>query len=95
MPLDKATVAKIAKLARIKVPDSDLDALAAELSNILDWIETLDELDTSDVAPMTHVADMKLYMRDDVVTEGDLHAKVLANAPDQRQGFFAVPKVIE
>lgn len=95
MPLDKATVANIARLARIKVPDSDLETLAAELSQILDWIETLDELDTSEVAPMTHVAEMKLYMRDDVVTEGDLHDKVLANAPDQRQGFFAVPKVIE
>lgn len=95
MPLDKATVANIARLARIKVPDTDLDVLAAELSHILDWIETLNELDTSDVAPMTHVADMKLYMRDDVVTEGDLRDKVLANAPDQRHGFFAVPKVIE
>ncbi len=95
MPLDKATVANIAKLARIKVPDGDLDGLAAELSHILDWIETLDELDTADVAPMTHVADMKLYMRDDVVTEGDLSDKVLANAPDRRRGFFAVPKVIE
>jgi aspartyl-tRNA(Asn)/glutamyl-tRNA(Gln) amidotransferase subunit C len=95
MSLDKATVAKIARLARIKVPDEDLDALAGELSNILDWIEQLNEVDTSDVPPMTHVAAMKLRWRDDEVTGAAPLDDVIANAPEERDGFFTVPKVVE
>ncbi len=95
MSLDKATVAKIARLARIKVPDEDLDALAGELSNILDWIEQLNEVDTTDVPPMTHVAVMKLKWRDDEVTGAPPRDDVIANAPEERDVFFTVPKVLE
>ncbi|MCH8197932.1 MAG: Asp-tRNA(Asn)/Glu-tRNA(Gln) amidotransferase subunit GatC [Proteobacteria bacterium] len=95
MSLDKATVAKIARLARIKVPDGDLDALAGELSKILDWIEQLNEVDTRDVPPMTHVAAMKLKWRQDEVTGAPTRDDLIANAPEERDGFFAVPKVLE
>lgn len=95
MSLDKATVANAARLARIKVPESDLDALAGDLSRILDWMEQLNEVDTERVPPMAHVAAMKLKRRADKVTDGDRREDVLANAPDERQGFFAVPKVVE
>ncbi len=95
MSLDKATVAKIARLARIKVPDADLEALAGELSNILDWIEQLNEVDTRDVQPMTHVAVMKLNWRDDEATGAPPRDDVIANAPEERDGFFTVPKVVE
>ena len=95
MALDKATVAHIATLARIKLPESEQQKIAEELSHILGWIEQLGEVDTSGVAPMTSVAAMDLPMRDDVVNDGDRRDEVLANAPAASRGFFAVPKVVE
>ena len=95
MSLDKATVAKIAHLARIKVPDDQLDGLAGELNNILGWIEQLGEVDTSSVEPMTAVIPNKLRLREDVVTEGNQRDAVLQNAPQGEHGFFTVPKVVE
>ncbi len=99
MAVDKATVAQIAKLARIRVPEQDLDALAGELSNILTWIEQLSELDTEGVAPMTSVVAVELPRRADAVTDGGYPDRVIANAPESAPGnagaFFAVPKVIE
>ena len=95
MAVDRATVRRIAALARIKVPDGELDTLAGELSNILGWVEQLGEVDTEGVEPMTSVVPMKLRRREDVVTDGGIGDDVLANAPERRDGFFAVPKVIE
>ncbi|AHM04414.1 Aspartyl-tRNA(Asn) amidotransferase subunit C / Glutamyl-tRNA(Gln) amidotransferase subunit C [Roseibacterium elongatum DSM 19469] len=95
MSIDTATAAKVAKLARIKVEDDDLPALAQEFNAILGFIEQLNELDVDDVAPMTSVEPMRLKRREDVVTDGNQPDKVLANAPDAREGFFAVPKVVE
>lgn len=95
MSLDKATVRRIATLARVEVPDADLDAVAEQLSGILSWIEQLQEVDTSNVAPMTGGTDLKLPWREDRVTDGDRADDVLANAPDAQDGFFAVPKVVE
>ena len=95
MALDKATVARIATLARIKVPDSEQEHLARELSNILDWIAQLDEVATDGVEPMASVADMRLPVREDEVTDGNMRARILANAPQEQRGFFVVPKVVE
>ena len=95
MALDKATVARIAALARIKVPKADQEHLAAELSQILTWIEQLGEVDTHGVEPMASVVEMRLPMREDVVTEGNRRDAILANAPAAAQGFFVVPKVVE
>ena len=95
MPLDKATVARIATLARIKVPEAEREALGRELDKILDWVEQLGEIDTAGVAPMTSVAHMTLPLRDDVVTDGARADDILKNAPAAAHGFFTVPKVVE
>jgi aspartyl-tRNA(Asn)/glutamyl-tRNA(Gln) amidotransferase subunit C len=95
MSIDKATAAKVAKLARIRVEEAELPALAQDFNAILGFIEQLGELDVDDVEPMTSVTPQRLKRREDVVTDGNQQAKVLANAPDAREGFFAVPKVVE
>jgi aspartyl-tRNA(Asn)/glutamyl-tRNA(Gln) amidotransferase subunit C len=93
--LDKATVARIATLARIRLSEAELEPLAAELSGILNWVEQLQEVDTTGVAPMTSVVEMTLPMRDDKVTDGNNPDAVLGNAPRSEKGFFTVPKVVE
>jgi aspartyl-tRNA(Asn)/glutamyl-tRNA(Gln) amidotransferase subunit C len=95
MPLDTNTVRTIAQLARIRVAEEHLDALARELSGIIQWVEQLAELDTSDVEPMTSVTAMTLKLRDDDVTDGGIRDAVLANAPEAVEGFYVVPKVVE
>jgi len=95
MSVDTDTVRHIAKLARIAVSDAEVAALAPELSNILGWIEQLQEVDVEGIAPMTAVIPNHLRLRDDAVTDGGIRDKVLANAPAAEHGFFAVPKVIE
>ncbi len=96
MSVDKSTVVRIAQLARIRVPEEELDGLAEELSNILGWVEQLNEVDTDGVAPMTAVIEgMELRPRRDEVTDGGYRDAVLSNAPESRDGFFVVPKVIE
>lgn len=95
MALDKATVAHIATLARIKLPEAEQDKMAGELSHIMTWIEQLAEVDTSGVEPMASVAEMGLPMREDVVDEGNRRDEILANAPASAHGFFVVPKVVE
>ncbi len=95
MALDKAAVAHIAALARIRLDETELEPLAAELSRILGWVEQLGEVDTSDVAPMSSVAAMSLPMREDETTDGNCQDAILGNAPRAEKGFFAVPKVVE
>ena len=105
MSLDVTAVAKIARLARLKVPQEELAQVAGELSGILAWIEQLNEVDTSSIAPMASVSDVTLPRRADAITDGGIPQKVLANAPggamwvdanDPAQGgFFTVPKVVE
>ncbi len=100
MSVDTATVAKIASLARIKVTDSDLDAMVPELNGILAWVEQLGEVDVTGIEPMTAVIPNVQRLRDDVVnadplTGGGIRDQVLANAPAAEHGFFGVPKVIE
>ena len=95
MALDKATVARIATLARIKLPEAEQEHLAGELSHILTWIEQLNEVDTEGVAPMASTEAVTLPMREDVVTDGGDPARVLANAPKADRGFFVAPKVVE
>ncbi|WP_341211552.1 Asp-tRNA(Asn)/Glu-tRNA(Gln) amidotransferase subunit GatC [uncultured Limimaricola sp.] len=95
MSIDTDTARRVAKLARIRVEEEALPALASEFNTILGFIEQLQEVDVTGVEPMTGVTPMHLKRRDDVVTDGSQQEKVLANAPDAREGFFAVPKVVE
>jgi len=95
MPLDTATVRRIAKLARIRVDDQQVAQLQTELNSIIGWIEQLNEVDVEGVEPLTGAAQMALKMREDVVTDGGIRERILANAPDRAGDFFAVPKVME
>ena len=95
MAIDRDTARRVAHLARIEVAESDLAGLAAELSGILGFMEQLNAVDVTGVEPMTSVTPMALKWREDSVTDGGIQAKVLANAPDARAGFFTVPKVVE
>jgi aspartyl-tRNA(Asn)/glutamyl-tRNA(Gln) amidotransferase subunit C len=95
MSVDKATVAKIASLARIRMSDEEVAAMVPELNQILGWVEQLGEVDVTGVEPMTAVIPNHLRLRDDVVTDGGIREAVLANAPAAEHGFFGVPKVIE
>ena len=100
MPVDIATVRKIASLARIAIAEEDAARIAPDLDNIMGWIEQLGEVDCTGVQPMTAVIPNHLRLRDDVVnadplTGGGIRDAVLANAPQAEHGFFTVPKVIE
>lgn len=95
MSIDIDTARRVAKLARIAVPETELPALAAKLSGILGFMEQLNEVDVTGIEPMTSVTPMRLKRRLDVVTDGNIQAQILKNAPDAREGFFAVPKVVE
>lgn len=95
MSIDTDTARRAAKLARIAVPEDELEKLASELSGILGFMEQLSEVDVDGVEPMTSVTPMRLKRREDVVTDGNMPEKILSNAPDAREGFFAVPKVVE
>lgn len=95
MSIDTETARKVAKLARIKVEETDLPALAQEFNAILGFVEQLNEVDVDGVEPMVSVTPMRLKRRQDAVTDGGMQAKILSNAPDAREGFFAVPKVVE
>lgn len=95
MSIDTKTAAHVAKLARIRVDEERLPALAEEFNAVLGFIEQLNEVDVEGVEPMVSVTPMRLKRREDGVTDGDMQDKVLSNAPDAREGFFAVPKVVE
>jgi len=93
--IDIDTARRVAKLARIRVPEDNLPKLADQLSGILSFMEQLNEVDVTGIEPMTSVTPMRLKRRKDGVTDGNIQPRILANAPDAREGFFAVPKVVE
>ena len=95
MSVSAEDVRKIASLARIAVTEDQVASMVPELNNILGWIEQLGEVNTDGIEPLAAVIPNTLRLRDDVVTDGNVRDKVLANAPQAEHGFFAVPKVIE
>ncbi|MDO5757657.1 MAG: Asp-tRNA(Asn)/Glu-tRNA(Gln) amidotransferase subunit GatC [Rhodobacterales bacterium] len=95
MSIDISDASRVAKLARIRVEEQALPALAAEFNTILGFIEQLSQVDVEGIEPMVSVTPMRLPRRPDDVTDGGQQAAVLSNAPDAREGFFAVPKVVE
>ncbi len=95
MSIDIDTARKVAHLARIAVAEEDLPKLAGQLSGILTFMEQLNEVNVDGIEPMTSVTPMRLKRRVDEVTDGGYQEKILKNAPDAREGFFAVPKVVE
>jgi aspartyl-tRNA(Asn)/glutamyl-tRNA(Gln) amidotransferase subunit C len=95
MSVDLEAVRRIAHLARIRVSEAEAPHLQAEINAILKFVDALEAVDVDGVEPMTSVIPMCLPMREDLVTDGEIPAKVLANAPLSEDGFFLVPKVIE
>ena len=95
MSVTKDQVRKVARLARIAVPEERLEEMAGEINGILGWIDQLNEVDIEGVEPLTSVVETRLPMRADVVTDGNIQDQVLANAPRREDGFFMVPKSVE
>ena len=95
MSVDAATVRRIAHLARIAVTDAEVPHLQGELNAMLAFVEQLQEVDIDGVEPMTSVMPMEMRKRADVVNDGEIVDKVTANAPDEQDHFFLVPKVVE
>ena len=95
MPVDAATVRRIAHLARIAVAEHEVEHLQGELNAILAFVEQLYEANVEGVEPMTSVTPMELKKRPDVVTDGGIPDDVVRNAPASEDHFFVVPKVVE
>ena len=95
MKIDEDTVTKIAKLARIKIEDSEKAHYATEITAILDWVEQLQEVNTDNVDIMTSAVNMKLPIREDEETDGGYTEEILSNAPESEFDCFVVPKVVD
>ncbi len=95
MSVDKDTVRRIARLARLAFSDEKCEPMAAELNGIFKWVEQLNEVNVEGVPALTSVVEQRLKMRDDVVTDGGNADALMANAPGGEDHFFVVPKVVE
>jgi aspartyl-tRNA(Asn)/glutamyl-tRNA(Gln) amidotransferase subunit C len=95
MSLDSAAIRRIAKLARIRVDDTEVATLQTELNAILGYVEQLNEVDVTGIEPLSGGAQMAMRLREDSCTDGDIAEQILANAPDRIGNFFSVPKVVE
>ena len=95
MSVNNETVEKIASLAKLKIDEEKLDEARSEFNKILDWMAQLDEVDTDGVEPLVSVNSQQLVCREDVVTDGNKKAEILANVPASEFGYFSVPKVVE
>ena len=95
MSIDNSTVRKIAKLSRIKIDSETEEKMKIELNNILSWVDTLQEVDTEGIEPMLSIFKDKIELRLDEVTAKCTRDDILKNAPETKEGFFVVPKVIE
>ena len=95
MSVDKDTVRRIARLARLAVPESRLEPMAGELNGIFQWVEMLGEVNVDGVPALASVAEQKMRWREDKVTDGGNADALMVNAPDGEDHFFTVPKVVE
>lgn len=96
MSIDKEAVKRLANLSRLRIPEETLDDMVGEITKIIGWVEQLQDVNTDGVAPMNSVVeDMKLPEREDVITDGNIRDQILANAPEEMDGYFLVPKVVE
>ena len=95
MSVDRESVRRIARLARLAVDEGQVAAMETELNALLTWVEQLEEVNVEGVPPMTSVVEQRLKMRDDEVTDGGYAADIIKNAPQADNHFFVVPKVVE
>ena len=95
MDIDKKLVKKIATLSRVKIEEKEIEKISKELSEIITWVEKLNEVDTNNVTPVANSSDIKIPFRKDEIKDGKIKDKILKNAPEHKGGYFIVPKVIE
>ena len=95
MKIDKNITLKIAKLTRLKIDESEVIELSSQLSEILDWVEQLNEVNTDNVEPLSSVSITELPLREDLVNKIDQINDVMSNAPEKLENYFVVPKVVE
>ena len=95
MTIDLKTVKKISKLARISVDNEKAKKLESDLNSIFEFIEKLNQLDTSKSEPLTSVVNAKLQLRKDEIKSKNIKDQILINSPDKNKDFFVVPKVVE
>ena len=95
MTIDLKTVKHISKLARISVDEEKANKLAGDLNSIFTFIEKLNELNTSNVDPLTSIAETTLRFRNDEIKSENIREKILKNSPENNEDFFVVPKVVE
>lgn len=89
------TIEYVGILAKLELSDEEKEQAKKDMANMLDYIDTLNELDTSEVEPMSHVFPVNNVFREDVVTNGDDREEILANAPEAKEGAFVVPKTFD
>jgi len=89
------TIEYVGILAKLELSDEEKEQAKKDMANMLDYIDTLNELDTSRVEPMSHVFPVNNVFREDVVTNGDDRDEILANAPEAKEGAFVVPKTFD
>ena len=95
MSIDNSIVKKISKLSKLKISSDSEDKMAEELNNILNWVESLQEVNTEEIEPLLSVLNEKMPLRGDEVVMDDNQGDILNNAPEKKSGFFVVPKVVE
>ena len=95
MSVDKDTVRRIARLARLALEEERVQPMVQELNGILAWVEQLKEVDIEGVSPLTSVVEQRLKMREDIVSDGGNADALMTNAPGGEDHFFVVPKVVE
>ena len=95
MDIDKKLVKKIATLSRVKIEEKEIEKISKELSEIITWVEKLNEVDTNNVTPVANPSDIKKPFRKDEINDGKIEEKILKNAPEKKAGYFVVPKVVE
>jgi aspartyl-tRNA(Asn)/glutamyl-tRNA(Gln) amidotransferase subunit C len=95
MKITKQEVEHVAKLARLELSEQEHDRLTDQLSNILNYVEKLNELDTKGVEPTAHVLDLRNVLREDTPAASLARERALANAPEKAAGHYKVPKIIE
>ena len=95
MPITREQVEYVAHLSRLELSEQQKDMFAHQLDEILGYVEKLGELDTEHVEPLVHVAERHNVFREDAAGESLPQQEALSNAPDQSEGYFKVPRIIE
>ena len=95
MPITKDTVKYVAHLARIELEDKELEKLSRQLEDILRFIDKLEKIDVGRIEPTSHILPINNVLREDTPRNSLTADKALENAPQKKDGFFSVPKVIE